>query len=206
LASTCLALLLPYADAAHCLSLISPRQQQGGKDVVPFLVAAIPLLSCFWWSMPLVPAASSSLPLPWMSTTSPCFLLLLPWISSPFCCPPSIPSRFRFLLHVANTACAACPQQRGQRKLGVADAAWLVRPWRGQANASAWSCVCPRHGIALASGTACAAPTRPLCDPSAAAASPSTCLAASSSTHPSSLRGEHRLRVRYLVSPCRMSK
>jgi hypothetical protein len=46
----------------------------------------------------------------------------------------------------------------------------------------------------------------PLCCPAHPSPSLGTCLAASSSSHPSSLRGEHRLRVSYHVSPCRTSK
>jgi hypothetical protein len=75
--------------------------------------------------------------------------------------------------------------------------------------AMAWPGQCPT----LASGTArvCAlvvasvayaAPTRFLRGPSAAAVSPFSFLTSSSSGRPPSLRGEHRLRVSNLVSPC----
>jgi hypothetical protein len=62
-------------------------------------------------------------------------------------------------------ACGMLAAARSARRRGPptpAGAARLVRPWRGQTSAPAWPCVCPRRGLALASGTTCATLTRPL--------------------------------------------
>jgi hypothetical protein len=50
-------------EIGNCPATLAPKQQ-GDEDVVPFLVAATPLLSCSWWSTPPAPIQQQATPFP----------------------------------------------------------------------------------------------------------------------------------------------